>query len=453
MGNYIKLWREIFSVLLIFSIAGTQISFAQQSDEEKIKELERRIKILADEVETLKSASVQKPPTYEKKFGAGPAASKVYAVDQGVSFGGYGELLVSQVKDGDSHNIVDTQRVIIYNGYKYNDRIIFNSEIEFEHATTGSNKDGKSGSASVEFALLDFIISDEFNLRGGLLLSPVGVVNELHEPTTFYGVLRPSVERQIIPTTWREAGAGAHGTFDFGEAGTISYKAYAMSSFDSRGFKSSNNRSLRVKGNRARFDDIAFTGRLEYNPIPAVKIGGSLFYGNTGQNETVAARKNAEGEVIDHSFNGKTIDGLFRIYELDAQLQYSGFDLRALSVWTRLGDVELINRNLGYEGNKSVGEKQFGWYVLGAYNVFSLFNSDSKYVEYLAPFFRYERYDTQKKVPVGFQKDPANRRTEYTFGLNYKPISNVVLKAEYQKLDNDANDGEKQFNFAMGYVF
>ena len=437
MVNYIRWWRTFFVSLLIFSFGSTQISLAGTASEERVKKLEEQIKVLADEIEAIKSASVTEPPVYEAEFGVAPAASKVYRVDQGVSFGGYGELLVANVKE-DSHDIVDTLRLVLYNGYKYNDHIVFNSEIEFEHGTTGSNKDGKEGSASVEFALIDFLISDEFNLRGGLLLTPFGVVNEIHEPTTFYGVGRPEVERRIIPSTWRESGAGAHGTFDLGGAGALSYRAYAMSSADARGFKASDNRGLRIKGNRARFDDIAFVGRLEYDPIPGLKIGGSMYYGNTGQDEEV---------------NGQTIDGLFQMYEVDAQFQYAGLDLRALSVWTSLDDAALINQLKGYEGNKSVGEEQSGWYVLGAYNIFSALNSGSKYMEYLAPFFRYEKFDTQKEVPAGFERDPANDRTQYTFGINYKPIPSVVVKAEYQNLDNEAGEAKNQFNFGLGYVF
>lgn len=437
MVNYTKKWKTLLVFFLIFSLGGTQISLAGTVSEEKIKRLEEQIKVLADEIEAIKSASVTEPPVYEAEFGVAPAASKVYRVDQGVSFGGYGELLIGNVKE-DSHDIVDTLRLVLYNGYKYNDHIVFNSEIEFEHGTTGSNKDGKAGSASVEFALIDFLISDEFNLRAGLLLTPFGIVNEIHEPTTFYGVGRPEVERRIIPSTWRESGAGAHGTFDLGSAGELSYRAYAMSSADARGFKASDNRSLRIKGNRARFDDIAFVGRLEYDPIPGLKVGGSVFYGNTGQDEEV---------------NGQTIDGLFQMYEVDAQFQYAGLDLRALSVWTMLDDAALINQLNEYEGSKSVGEEQSGWYVLGAYNIFSALNSGSKYMEYLAPFFRYEKFDTQKDVPAGYERNPANERTQYTIGVNYKPIPNVVVKAEYQNLDNEADDATNQFNFGIGYVF
>ncbi len=437
MVNYTRRWKTLLVFFLVFSLAGTQISLAGTASEEKIKRLEEQIKVLADEIEAIKSASVTEPPVYETEFGVAPAASKVYRVDQGVSFGGYGELLIANVKE-DSHDIVDTLRLVLYNGYKYNDHIVFNSEIEFEHGTTGKNKDGSAGSASVEFALIDFLISDQFNLRGGLLLTPFGIVNEIHEPTTFYGVGRPEVERRIIPSTWRESGAGAHGTFDLGGAGELSYRAYAMSSADARGFKASDNRSLRIKGNRARFDDIAFVGRLEYDPIPGIKIGGCMFYGNTGQDEEV---------------NGQTIDGLFQMYEVDAQFQYAGLDLRALSVWTMLDDAALINQLNGYEGNASVGEEQSGWYVLGAYNIFSALNSGSKYMEYLAPFFRYEKFDTQKEVPTGYERNPVNERTQYTIGVNYKPIPNVVIKAEYQNLDNEASEAKNQFNFGLGYVF
>ena len=130
--------------------------------------------------------------------------------------------LIGKIPD-DGNNIVDAQRVILYAGYKFTENIIFNSEIEFEHGSTSANLDGQSGSVSVEFAYLDFLIKDYVNIRGGLLLVPFGIINEIHEPTTFYGVFRPSVERQIIPTTWRENGLGLLGDIDLQSAGTLAY--------------------------------------------------------------------------------------------------------------------------------------------------------------------------------------------------------------------------------------
>jgi len=391
--------------------------------DDKLQSIEDKLSILAEEIDNIKSASVVSDPTYEQVYGAAPAASKVYLKDKGLSIGGYGELLVGQARE-DENNIVDTQRVVLYFGYKFTDRIIFNSEIEFEHATTEENKDGREGSVSVEFALLDFLLMPELNLRAGLLLAPFGIINEV----------RPSVERFIIPTTWRENGLGIFGDVDLGAAGSLNYRSYAMNSFDARGFKATNNRSLRIRGTRARFNDIAWVSRVEYEPVPYVAIGASAFLGNTGQNERI---DNAESPF----------------YEADIQLQYSGFEARGLFVYTTLDDGARINALNDLEGDNSVGSEQWGYYVVGAYNVLTLTDFSSQYAQYLAPFVRWEQYDTQAKVPSGFIRNPANDRSDLAIGLNYKPIPNVVVKAEYKYLDNQANDSENQLNFGLGYVF
>ncbi|MCH7948894.1 MAG: hypothetical protein IH875_00245 [Candidatus Dadabacteria bacterium] len=412
--------------------------------DDRLQSIEDKLSILAEEIDNIKSASVVPDPTYNQVYGAAPAASKVYLKDKGLSIGGYGELLVGQVREN-GNDVVDAQRVVLYFGYKFTDRIIFNSEIEFEHATTSSNKDGQSGSVSVEFALLDFLLWQELNLRAGLLLAPFGIINEVHEPTTFFGVFRPSVETQIIPTTWRENGLGVFGDIDLGAAGSINYRSYAMNSFDARGFRATNNRSLRIKGSRARFNDIAWVSRVNYKPVPYVAIGASMFLGNTGQDEEI--------DNPDSPFNGEKFGGFFQMYEADLQLQYRGFEARGLFVYTTLDDGARINALNDLEGENSVGSEQWGYYVVGAYNVLSLANFTSQYAQYLAPFIRWEQYNTQAKVPAGFFRNPANDRDDLTIGLDYKPIPNVVIKAEYQRLDNEANNSQNQFNFGLGYVF
>ncbi|NIP30643.1 MAG: hypothetical protein GTN99_05625, partial [Candidatus Dadabacteria bacterium] len=210
-----------------------------------------------------------------------------------------------------------------------------------------------------------------------------------------------------------------------------------MNSFDSRGFTASNNRGLRTRGNRSRFNDIAFVGRVEFQPITQINIGGSIFLGQTGQNE---------------KFEGQTIDGFFQMYEADVRLQWRGFEGRGLFVYTFLDDAELINANNELTGDDSVGEEQFGWYVEGAYNILS-FADVHEYFQYLAPFIRYEKYDTQKDVPSGFFRNPENDREILTVGLSYKPIPNVVVKFDYQNRDNRANISSDQFNLGLGYVF
>ncbi len=402
----------------------------------RLSEIERKLDVLAEEIENMKSAAVVEEPTYEQVFGRAPAASKVYLKDRGLSIGGYGEVGIAQFRENNS-NIVDAQRVILYVGYKYNDRIIFNSEVEFEHGFTDENLDGQSGEVEVEFATLDFLLNDYFNLRGGLVLVPFGIINEVHEPTTFFGVFRPDVEREIIPTTWRGNGAGIFGELNGVIQGTLSYRAYLIESLDSRGFRAVNNRDARASGNRARIDDIAFVSRVEYDPIPGLKFGGSWFIGNTGQNESV---------------DGEEIGGLFQMYEGDVQLQWRGLEARGLFVYTFLDDADLINLNNGFEGDDSVGDEQFGWYVEAGYNILSLADF-GQYLEYFAPFIRYENFDTQRSVPSGFARNPANDRQNLTFGLSYKPIPQVVIKADYQWRDNEADSADNQFNLGLGFVF
>ncbi|MGB7293848.1 MAG: hypothetical protein WBD99_16900 [Thermodesulfobacteriota bacterium] len=410
--------------------------------EERLKSIEEKISVLAEEIDNIKSAAIVEEPTYEQVFGMGPAASKVYKTDQGISIGGYGEIIGQFQEDRD--NTLDTQRAVMYFGYKFNDRIIFNSEIEFEHATTDENLNGQAGEVSVEFSYLDFLLTEAANLRGGLVLAPFGIINEVHEPTTFFGVLRPDVERFIIPTTWREVGAGLFGGFSEYVPGELTYKAYVMDSFDSRGFTASSNRGARQNGNRALANNVAFVGRMEYDPFPGLKFGGSLFLGNTGQDQTV---DNPESPL-----NGEKIGGFFQMYEGDVQVQYRGFEGRSLLVWTFLDDVSLINANNGFTGDESVGSQQWGWYIVGAYNVLSLANF-GQYFQYFAPFVRYEKYNTQHRVPSGFFTNPANDRQSLAFGINYKPIPQVVIKADYRWNDNEAGTGQNEFNLGLGYVF
>ncbi len=412
--------------------------------DDRLQSIEDKLSILAEEIDNIKQVSVIPEPTYEQMFGAGPAASKVYHTRKGLSIGGYGELLMGQVVE-DGNNTVDTQRVVLYFGYKFTDRIIFNSEIEFEHATTGTNAEGDSGSVSAEFALLDFLLWQELNLRGGLLLAPFGIINEVHEPTTFFGVFRPLTERFVIPTTWRENGLGIFGDFDLQRAGNLSYKAYVMNSLNAEGFTASSNRGARTNGTESLFNDVAFVGRVEYEPVPFLTVAGSIFLGNTGQN----ARVDDEGS----SFNGQKVKGFFQMYEGDIQFQYMGFEARGLVVFTRLGDAAEINALNGLTGDDSVGSQQWGYYLEGGYNVLALVDSPNQYFQYLAPFVRWDAFDTQAKVPSGFERNPENDRKDLTVGLNYKPIPQVVVKAEYQWLDNGLSDSTNQFNFGLGYVF
>ena len=146
-----------------------------------------------------------------------------------------------------------------------------------EHATTGEG-DEEKGEVSAEFAYLDFKPWKRVGLRAGLLLLPMGFTNELHEAPVFHGARRPAVETAIIPSTWRENGAGV-----FGETGPVQWRAYVVAGLSSRGFAAGGIREGRQGGSNSLAEDVAVAARADYTGISGLLAGGSLFTGESGQ--------------------------------------------------------------------------------------------------------------------------------------------------------------------------
>ena len=142
---------------------------------------------------------------------------------------------------------------------------------------------------SVEFAALDYLYHPALNFRAGLVLVPMGFVNEVHEPPFFLGTQRPTPERAIIPSTWRENGVGIYG--ELGE-GRLQYRAYAVNGFDASGFTSSGLRGGRQKGSRAKANDLGFVGRVDFEPLAGWLVGGSYYRGDSGQDQDFTQRMN-----------------------------------------------------------------------------------------------------------------------------------------------------------------
>src|SRR6266542_457473 len=241
-----------------------------------LQELRRRLDLLAAEVETLRSGETQGTPLTDPQrrlLGLGPSAASVYERKAGVSIAGYGEMLYENFDSPDegAGSRIDFLRAVLYTGYRFNERFVFNSEIEFEH---GGEEVG------VEFAYLDYRVRDNLSLRGGMLLVPLGLVNEFHEPNVFIGARRPQTEQQLIPSTWHENGFGV-----VGSSGTVSYRAYLVDGFDANGFSASGLRGGRQEGIEAKASDWGVAGRLDVNPVPGVLVGTGLYRGNSGQDQ------------------------------------------------------------------------------------------------------------------------------------------------------------------------
>ena len=374
--------------LLIFGFLSITFSDVWAQSNKTTKE---KIEVLEEEIEKLKSGEIYESvdPEETSKYGVGPAASKVYKRESGLSIGGYGEIhyehFVEKNESGDSapgtkKNQYDALRAVLYFGNKFNDWILFNSEIEIEHADE----------IFLEFAYLDFLIYPALNVRMGLILLPLGILNQLHESPTFFSVNRPVTEKVIIPSTWRENGIGIFGTF----LGDINYSIYMVNGLKGENFSSAGLRGGRQKGSQALAEGLAGSFNLNYTGFLGLLLGISGYYGESSQSK-------------DNDFKALT-----QIYSGHLEYKFWGFALRSLIAYALVGDVSRLDLIDGEKSESAVGEALLGFYFELAYNVLNF--SDNAQQLYL--FVRYEKVDTQHKVASGYEKDLSQSNRSLPLG-------------------------------------
>ncbi len=417
----------ISSTMLFLSIP----TFAQQTPPDTLKEIQRKIDILVQEIERMKLGEVSET-VYEPAYGLGPAAAKVYQMKKtGVSLAGYGELVYENYdqkrEDGLNANKKDKfdyLRNVLYVGFRFNDWIVFNSEVEFEHASTG-----KGGEVSVEFGYVDLMFSRNFNIRAGMVLPPVGIVNEKHEPSTFFGTLRPQVERSIIPSTWRANGIGVYGEL----LSSLHYRAYLVEGFNAAAFSDADGvRGGRQNGANAIVENFGLTGKLEYSGIPGTTLGASFYSGKSGQGATDSLG---------------IIDAQTTLFSVHGEYAWYGLELRALYAQVTIDDAGRVSKL----AKKTIGSEMSGWYVVAGYDLLPLLMPGSSH--YLAPFVQYERLNTHAAVAAGFSANKSFDRGTLAVGLSYKPHPNVAFKFDYRDNKSEAKNGIPQWNLALNYLY
>ncbi|HEX5632129.1 MAG TPA: hypothetical protein VFX50_02840, partial [Gemmatimonadales bacterium] len=208
-----------------------------QTTDERLDEVEKKLDAALSEIERMKLSGTSAPDTASasvSRHGFGPAASRVYGVASGPSIGGYGEALYESPSAAQPR--VDLLRAVFYIGHKFTPTLLFNSEIEFEHAGirdeaetsvdpgTGEGTSELTGEVVMEFAYIDWLARPWLGVRAGKVLVPLGLVNEQHEPPVFIGARRPETERYIIPSTWAAVGTGFYGATERG----LEWRAYFM---------------------------------------------------------------------------------------------------------------------------------------------------------------------------------------------------------------------------------
>lgn len=344
-------------------------------------------------------------------------------IPKGVTVGGYAQIDYNQ-PEGDNGKM-DVHRLVMLLGYKFNDKVQFVTEIEYEHVKE----------LYVEQAFLQYTIADNVNLRGGLMLVPMGIVNEYHEPTTFNGVERPNVDKSIVPTTWREIGLGITGKVD---NASLRYQTYIFNGFTSVNGENvlggtNGLRNGRQKGAESTINTPNISAKVDYYGIQGLRLGLSGYFGRTQAEDDI--------QEIDGADVGISMIGL------DARYINKRFSARGQYIQAKLTDTE--DYNTLYETN--LGSELKGWYTEAAYNLLPL-NKDQK----LDAFVRYEQYDTHTATKdAGIDRDLAYNRNEWTTGLSYHIAPGAVVKADYQIIDNasEGNESKGQFNLGFGVWF
>ncbi|MEL0457010.1 hypothetical protein WJN01_12290 [Flavobacteriaceae bacterium SZ-1-7] len=345
-----------------------------------------------------------------------------------VTVGAYGETTYNQPEGMNGE--LDIQRLVLLFGYKFDDRTQFVTELELEHTVE----------IFVEQAFVNYAVAPNVSLRGGLMLVPMGIINEFHEPTTFNGVERPAVDAAIIPTTWREIGVGVTGRFN---ELSLGYQAYIFNGFKSTeadgqggisGFLGGSNglRGGRQKAIQSTIDSPTLSAKFDYYGIPGLRLGLAGYFGKTQAADDI--------EEIDGANIGISMLGL------DARYAYQRFTARGQFVYASLSDTAEYNAATG----RDLGSALQGWYLEGAYNLLPQDNQQR-----LFAFVRYEQYDTHAKTEGGLPQNDAYNRNDITTGLSYHIAPGVVLKGDYQFRDNALSepDVSNRLNFGIGVWF
>ncbi|MEW5976281.1 MAG: hypothetical protein AB1898_10800 [Acidobacteriota bacterium] len=357
---------------------------------------------------------------------AAPPVTDVASEIQNVPYAGYMETHLNH--DGLNPTTFDFHRFVLLFGHGFGDRIRFWSELEFEHAFVEGRE--ISGEIALEQAYLDFLIHPRFNFRAGMLLSPVGIINERHEPVSFNGVERPFVDTFIIPSTWFGSGGGFVG--DLGKG--FAYRAYLMTSLDATRFSAEEGfRGGLQNGFLENARHMAQVGRLEYRGVPGLNLGTSFWNGRTG-------------------FNLQNIKGQARIFEFDGRFRKGRFDWRGQFAANQLNNAAEINRAVQRQTgvNPNIARAMRGFYLEGAAHLFP-----TEFKHDLVTFYRYENFDTQYRMPAGFLPLKQFDRSAHVFGLTYYPYPDVALKFDYNIMRNTSEVVRipNRWNFGVGWWF
>lgn len=387
-------------------------AFGQEDWKKRVEDLERKYQKLV----TQKKGDNKKSP---KEFPSGT---------ERFSLAGYGEIHAN-FAEGSGKDSFDFHRIVLDLEYAFNDWITFKSELEIEHPFVSS---GSGGELLLEQLFLEFQVHRALGFRVGRVLTPLGIINQRHEPPGFNGVERPHFASVIIPSTWSSDGVGIFGR----PCSWFSYELYLVAGLDGSKFNSTSGiRGGRLK-ERPTLHEPALTSRFEFSPNlfsqMTLRFGLSMYYGGL-----------ANGN------NGGTsaIEGSLQIYSADMVCSFWRIDLRGVLAYEFIDGARQI-------GNGTASQIYGGYIEMGVRVMPQSWKKGLFQKSELIIFGRHEHLDLQKRMPPSIGRNGAGQLKIWAIGVTFLFQANLALKADVQFWDDKTNaDLPILFNLGFGWQF
>jgi len=363
------------------------------------------------------------------------AQTLIDSKDGNLLLAAYGEVHFNQpMAEKTSYNgSLDVHRQVLLFGYKFDNKTSFITEIEIEHIKE----------VYLEQAFLNYKAKPWLNIQAGLLLIPIGIINEYHEPTTFNGVERPLINSTIIPTTWREIGAGVAGNIT---SIGLRYQLYAVNGplgFDNEAKLNGEKpiRGARQKGSQVTMTGIDVSGRLTYYGVRGLNLALSGYWGKTES----SLYHNLHDDSLSMKSRADSSSVGVRMISGDFRFQKKNFEARGELILMNLSNTSQYNAFT----NQDLGKTAYGYYAEVGYNIGKLIHAKNKVV----PFFRYSNYDTHQQISASLIANPNYKNWAYTSGISWFINPNFVVKGDYQHFINGNNNTLNMINLGVGYWF
>lgn len=387
-----------------------------------------------------------------------------------LTLGGYGEAVMSRMfyssnykrysnasfyADDNGYGQFDLPHVVFLVGYDFGEGWTMQSEIEFEHGGTESaieieeeetgeyeSEIERGGEVALEQFWIQKSFRPEFNLRMGHFVVPIGLTNQHHMPTEFFTVYRPEGESTILPSTWHETGISL-----WGKTRQWKYEVQFIAGLDADRFGAS---TWIQGGSGSPYDfklatNYAGVVRIDNYSIKNLRWAISGYIGNSAKNSLSTSKY--------ENLNGTVSIGTFDFhYETSKLIVRGNFDYGHLTDSEAITAANISNRDDSPSPKQPVASDVIATGIEAGYNIFSFFPKMEQSEKPLYVFGRYDYYDSMYKTEGSVVDNECWGRQRIAAGINYKPLKDIVIKAEYShRILKKQYNNEDTFSVAIAY--